>query len=168
MANVSLAVPDHPPADRDRDARRGQPPARVRRRLHHAVGGRRRPRRRGGAGLDGHRRRHRSGLCASGCSARDHRARRPRGHPGPGGRVRRGDGQGQGAHRRQPGLRLAAGRALPRAAQLLPAPGRVGDAWRTTPRASGARAAYEEWRAALHHFYDPFPVVEHFEAVVTR
>ena len=26
---------------------------------------------------------------------------------------------------------------------------------------------YEEWRAALHHFYDPFPVVEHFEAVVT-
>ena len=26
--------------------------------------------------------------------------------------------------------------------------------------------AYEEWRAALHHFYDPFPVVEHFEAVV--
>jgi heme-degrading monooxygenase HmoA len=28
-------------------------------------------------------------------------------------------------------------------------------------------AAYEEWRAALHHFYDPFPVVEHFEAVVS-
>jgi heme-degrading monooxygenase HmoA len=28
-------------------------------------------------------------------------------------------------------------------------------------------AAYEEWRAALHHFYDPFPVVEHFQAVVT-
>jgi heme-degrading monooxygenase HmoA len=28
-------------------------------------------------------------------------------------------------------------------------------------------AAYEEWRAALHHFYDPFPVVEHFAAVVT-
>ncbi len=27
--------------------------------------------------------------------------------------------------------------------------------------------AYREWRAALHHFYDPFPVVEHFEAVVT-
>ena len=27
--------------------------------------------------------------------------------------------------------------------------------------------AYEEWRAALHQFYDPFPVVEHFEAVVT-
>ena len=24
--------------------------------------------------------------------------------------------------------------------------------------------AYEEWRAALHHFYDPFPIVEHFEA----
>jgi heme-degrading monooxygenase HmoA len=27
--------------------------------------------------------------------------------------------------------------------------------------------AYEEWRAALHHFYDPFPLVEHFETVVT-
>ena len=27
--------------------------------------------------------------------------------------------------------------------------------------------AYEEWRAALHHFYDPFPVVEHFETVVS-
>jgi heme-degrading monooxygenase HmoA len=28
-------------------------------------------------------------------------------------------------------------------------------------------AAYEEWRALLHHFYDPFPVVEHFERVIT-
>jgi heme-degrading monooxygenase HmoA len=28
-------------------------------------------------------------------------------------------------------------------------------------------AAYQEWRGALHHFYDPSPVVEHFEAVVT-
>jgi heme-degrading monooxygenase HmoA len=26
--------------------------------------------------------------------------------------------------------------------------------------------AYAEWRAALHHFYDPFPVVEHFETLV--
>ena len=26
--------------------------------------------------------------------------------------------------------------------------------------------AYEEWRAALHHFYDPFPLVEHYETVV--
>lgn len=25
---------------------------------------------------------------------------------------------------------------------------------------------YAEWRAALHHFYDPFPVVEHFTVVV--
>ncbi|WGS83975.1 antibiotic biosynthesis monooxygenase [Methylomonas sp. UP202] len=23
-------------------------------------------------------------------------------------------------------------------------------------------AKYEEWRALLHHFYDPFPVVEHY------
>jgi heme-degrading monooxygenase HmoA len=27
--------------------------------------------------------------------------------------------------------------------------------------------AYTEWRALLHHFYDPFPVVEHFETVTT-
>jgi heme-degrading monooxygenase HmoA len=27
-------------------------------------------------------------------------------------------------------------------------------------------AVYESWRAALHHFYDPFPLVEHFERVV--
>jgi heme-degrading monooxygenase HmoA len=25
--------------------------------------------------------------------------------------------------------------------------------------------AYQEWRRLLHHFYDPFPTVEHFEAV---
>ena len=24
---------------------------------------------------------------------------------------------------------------------------------------------YQEWRRLLHHFYDPFPAVEHFEAV---
>jgi heme-degrading monooxygenase HmoA len=28
-------------------------------------------------------------------------------------------------------------------------------------------AAYQDWRNLLHHFYDPFPVVEHFETVVT-
>ncbi len=27
--------------------------------------------------------------------------------------------------------------------------------------------AYQAWRGALHHFYDPFPVVEHFTPVVT-
>ncbi len=27
--------------------------------------------------------------------------------------------------------------------------------------------AFEEWRRLLHHFYEPFPVVEHFEGVVT-
>ncbi len=27
--------------------------------------------------------------------------------------------------------------------------------------------AYGEWRSLLHHFYDPFPVVEHFARVVT-
>jgi len=24
---------------------------------------------------------------------------------------------------------------------------------------------YQEWKQLLHHFYDPFPVVEHFESV---
>lgn len=26
-------------------------------------------------------------------------------------------------------------------------------------------AEYEQWRALLHHFYDPFPTVEHYERV---
>jgi heme-degrading monooxygenase HmoA len=26
---------------------------------------------------------------------------------------------------------------------------------------------YEQWRALLHHFYDPFPLVEHYELVHT-
>ena len=24
---------------------------------------------------------------------------------------------------------------------------------------------YQEWRALLHHFYDPFPEVEHYESI---
>jgi heme-degrading monooxygenase HmoA len=28
-------------------------------------------------------------------------------------------------------------------------------------------AAYEYWRRLLHHFYDPFPTVEHYQTVVT-
>jgi heme-degrading monooxygenase HmoA len=26
-------------------------------------------------------------------------------------------------------------------------------------------AQYQEWRTLLHHFYDPFPTVEHFEPI---
>ena len=26
-------------------------------------------------------------------------------------------------------------------------------------------AEYQEWKALLHHFYDPFPTVEHYEIV---
>jgi heme-degrading monooxygenase HmoA len=26
---------------------------------------------------------------------------------------------------------------------------------------------YQQWRALLHHFYDPFPAVEHFAPVAT-
>ena len=26
-------------------------------------------------------------------------------------------------------------------------------------------AAYQEWRRLLHHFYDPFPSVEHYAAI---
>jgi len=28
--------------------------------------------------------------------------------------------------------------------------------FRTSPQ-------YQEWKALLHHFYDPFPTVEHYE-----
>ncbi len=28
--------------------------------------------------------------------------------------------------------------------------------------------AYQEWRRLLHHFYDPFPTVEHFAPVAAR
>ena len=27
---------------------------------------------------------------------------------------------------------------------------------------------YQEWKKLLHHFYDPFPVVEHYELVESR
>jgi heme-degrading monooxygenase HmoA len=26
-------------------------------------------------------------------------------------------------------------------------------------------APYEEWKHLLHHFYDPFPTIEHFQTV---
>ncbi len=29
-------------------------------------------------------------------------------------------------------------------------------------------AAYQEWKRLLHHFYDPFPTVEHFELIAAR
>lgn len=28
-------------------------------------------------------------------------------------------------------------------------------------------AGYAEWRRLLHHFYEPFPLVEHYEQVLT-
>lgn len=27
---------------------------------------------------------------------------------------------------------------------------------------------YQEWRSLLHHFYDPFPTVEHYEGVLSN
>lgn len=29
-------------------------------------------------------------------------------------------------------------------------------------------AAYQEWAALLHHFYEPFPLVEHYSTVLTQ
>lgn len=29
-------------------------------------------------------------------------------------------------------------------------------------------AQYQEWRSLLHHFYDPFPVVEHYQSVYSN
>lgn len=26
-------------------------------------------------------------------------------------------------------------------------------------------AAYQDWKKLLHHFYDPFPTVEHYEGI---
>jgi heme-degrading monooxygenase HmoA len=40
--------------------------------------------------------------------------------------------------------------------------------WRTLEdHTEGFRmsAPYQEWKELLHHFYDPFPAVEHYEAV---
>lgn len=27
---------------------------------------------------------------------------------------------------------------------------------------------YQEWKALLHHYYDPFPVVEHFKTILKK
>jgi heme-degrading monooxygenase HmoA len=40
--------------------------------------------------------------------------------------------------------------------------------WRTLrDHTEGFRksAPYQEWKRLLHHFYDPFPVVEHYESL---
>ena len=29
-------------------------------------------------------------------------------------------------------------------------------------------APYQKWKALLHHFYDPFPRVEHYESIFTN
>jgi len=29
-------------------------------------------------------------------------------------------------------------------------------------------ASYDEWRRLLHHFYEPFPTVEHFELTIEK
>lgn len=28
--------------------------------------------------------------------------------------------------------------------------------------------AYLEWKRLLHHYYDPFPVVEHYESIINK
>ena len=43
-------------------------------------------------------------------------------------------------------------------------------AWdRLEDHTEGFRASphYQRWRELLHHFYDPFPLVEHYEQVLT-
>jgi heme-degrading monooxygenase HmoA len=42
--------------------------------------------------------------------------------------------------------------------------------WETLEAHTGGfrqSADYQEWKQLLHHFYDPFPTVEHFESVVS-
>jgi heme-degrading monooxygenase HmoA len=55
-------------------------------------------------------------------------------------------------------------------AECIEAPGRflLLVRWRTLEdHTLGFRgsAGYQEWRRLLHHFYDPFPIVEHFTHV---
>ena len=43
--------------------------------------------------------------------------------------------------------------------------------WRTlADHTDGFRGSpqYQEWKALLHHFYDPFPVVEHYETIFEK
>ncbi|HTL25811.1 MAG TPA: antibiotic biosynthesis monooxygenase [Burkholderiales bacterium] len=43
--------------------------------------------------------------------------------------------------------------------------------WRTLEdHTDGFRKSgpYQEWKKLLHHFYDPFPTVEHYEAAMGR
>lgn len=43
--------------------------------------------------------------------------------------------------------------------------------WRTLrDHTEGFRksAPYQEWKRLLHHFYDPFPVVEHYESLTSH
>jgi len=43
--------------------------------------------------------------------------------------------------------------------------------WRTLDdHVNGFRgsAQYQEWKRLLHHFYDPFPTVEHYESVFSK
>lgn len=43
--------------------------------------------------------------------------------------------------------------------------------WRTlSDHEQGFRLSpqYQEWKRLLHHFYEPFPVVEHFELVAPK
>jgi heme-degrading monooxygenase HmoA len=59
------------------------------------------------------------------------------------------------------GLRLSHCLERPGTYLLLVGRDRLGE------RTEGFRgsAGYARWRALLHHFYDPFPTVEHFTAV---
>ena len=38
---------------------------------------------------------------------------------------------------------------------------------RTTRSGFRGSAEYQDWRRLLHDFYDPFPVVEHFDPVIS-
>ncbi|HEV3151517.1 MAG TPA: antibiotic biosynthesis monooxygenase [Acidobacteriaceae bacterium] len=36
--------------------------------------------------------------------------------------------------------------------------------WQTLEDHTVGSPQYQEWKALLHHFYDPFPIVEHYAA----
>ena len=157
---------DDPPAHRDRDARRREPPARVRRRLRHPLGRRRGARRRGGAGLDRHRRGHRPGAARAAARRVITEHARTRRHP------RREQEFVESMERAKAIVAASPGFVSLRVERCVERPScflLLVEWERLEDHTEGFRgsAAYQDWRAALHHFYDPFPVVEHFEPIVT-
>jgi heme-degrading monooxygenase HmoA len=65
-----------------------------------------------------------------------------------------------------PGIRVASAPSVHRAVEPLP-PARGMERLEDHTEGFRRSAKYEEWRRLLHHYYDPFPTVEHFSLVAS-